>query len=200
MKKVIMSLSMATCLFFAQGAFADAAGGMYMNNSAAQNQPNMMMSNDNMMVPNNNMTPNNNMMMPNNNAMMPNNNMNGSTDPNTGVVYAETCPASWEKPCGNGYVQCCCYKPSYYTTCNCEQVPQYSYKKCCRYVPEQYQVTRCRYVPQYYQETCCRNVPQYYTTCQCKYCPKYTYQKHCCYVPQYSYRCECPPVCDPCCQ
>lgn len=184
MKKVILALSVLSCLFFAQTLSADGYSGTDASHPMMQTQ-----------------------------TMMSNGNMSGSTmttapvgGNNEGVVYGGSCPQSWERPAGNGMICCCTYRPSEYCVCHCEQVPQYSYQRCCRYVPQEYQVTRCRYVPQYYCETCCRNVPQYYTTCQCKYCPKYTYEKKCCWVPCYSYKCEpccpapCAPACDPCCQ
>ncbi len=124
-------------------------------------------------------------------------------DESAAVVDPATAPQGWEKDMGNGYICCCTYKPCYYTTCECEYVPENCYKKCCRYVPQYYQQQRCRYVPQYYCETCCRQVPEYYTTCETKQCPKYTYHKHCKYIPEYNYRC-CPQPCcpqpQPCCQ
>lgn len=128
---------------------------------------------------------------------------------NGGVIdeAVTAAPEAWEKDLGNGYIQCCCYKPCYTYTCECEICPKYVERKCCRQVPQYYQVKRCRYVPEYYYETCCRQCTEEYCVTDCMQCPKYTYHKHCNWEPQYNYKCcpqpcapECPPVCAPACQ
>ncbi len=120
---------------------------------------------------------------------------------NGGVVDdpAPAMPQAWERDMGNGYCQCCCYKPCYSYTCDCEMCPKYVQRKCCRMVPKYYQVKRCRMVPQEYCETCCQMCPDYYCVTDCCQCPKYTYHRHCSYEPQYTYKC-CPKPCpQPCC-
>jgi len=124
---------------------------------------------------------------------------------NGGVIDepSQPAPQNWERNTGNGYIQCCCYKPCYTYTCECEMCPKYIKRTCCRMIPQYYQVQRCRYVPQYYCETCCRQCPEYYCVTDCEQCPKYTYRRHCSWEPQYTYKCcpqPCPPPCPPVCQ